>query len=131
MKSKSYPQYAIIQEPTASQLTDTLNEFLKEMDEEVDAIEFDGLTARVKYTVTHRYIPEDLSDEYRLAGIQLKCEDCPYFEPMLKTDGTPDRRKKFGACPFTERGVAFRDSAACESLFRAINNREVRLCLAR
>ena len=89
------------------------------------------MTARVKYMVTERDIPECLADEYQKVGVRLYCEDCPYFEPVRKKDGKIDERKKLGGCPFTERGVAFRDSKACDVLYQAINNKEVRLCLAR
>ena len=74
-------------------------------------------------------VHENIEDEYEDKGISLTCDDCPYFERFVKTDGTPDMRKKVGGCPFSHSGVAYRDSRACETLYSAIQNREVKLCV--
>lgn len=130
MKNRSYPQYAILSENSASALTEKLNETLRTINDDNVTVEFEGLIARVRYTEKETGIPESLSDEYSIKGVSLTCSQCPYFKVMLKKDGTPDERKKVGCCPFAKRGVTFKDSPACDILFQALNNGEVTLCLA-
>ena len=129
MKRESYQQFAIVQGDSAQQLTDRLNAKLYELRKKRPAVTFEGLIARISYeeeTVT----PEDLTDEYRLKGVSLTCQDCPFFSPMLNRNGTPNRTAKRGDCPFAEYGMTRRDSSACDRLFQMINNGEVKLCLA-
>ena len=128
MRSISYPQYRIVQSDTAKELTDELNAILKELKDYGPEVTFEGLTARVAYTLREDAIPESLADEYRVKGVNLYCEDCPYFERIKKRDGTPDLRKKIGLCPFASGGTTFKDCSACETLFKMINSGEVKLC---
>ena len=128
MKSISYPQFRIVEADTAQELTEKLNEIVMDLREQNPQVTFDGyLIARVTYTVTEKGIPEDLSDEYRLHGVKLTCDDCPCFERAKKRDGTDDLRKNFGTCPFY--GMEHKRSNACEKLFEMINSGEVKLCL--
>lgn len=131
MKSISYPQFRIVEADTAQELTETLNRIVMDLKECKPEVTFDGLTARIAYTVTERDIPEDLSDEYHAVGVRLLCEDCPYFKPLTKRDGTEDHRKSFGTCPFQNDGIAHRKMHACETLFKMLNAGEVKLCLAK
>lgn len=128
MREQSYQQYAIVQANSAAILTDLLNSKLKELKGKDPKVEFDGLTARICYT--ERFdVPEDLGEEYSLVGVNLKCSDCPFFEPVEKTDGTVDERRKWGKCPCAEYGRAYSDGAACETLFKMLNGGEIKLCL--
>lgn len=125
---KSYQQFAIVTGDTAQQLTDRLNEKLIELSEKKPTVSFEGMIARISYTEEEDR-PESLADEYKAKGIQLSCQDCPFFGPIYKADGTIDKRIKYGDCQFAKYGRAFRDSMACETLFEKINSGEVRLCL--
>lgn len=129
MINKSYQQFAIVEGDTAQHLTDALNEKLIELQDKGPKVSFEGLIARISYTETVRK-PETLAEEYETRGLRLSCQDCPYFSPILKADGTEDGRVKYGDCPFKEFGRTFRDSQACEMLFQKLNNGEVRLCLS-
>ena len=131
MKSISYPQFRIVEADTAIELTEQLNRIVQDLKECKPEVTFDGLTARIAYQVTENDIPEDLSDEYQVQGVKLFCEDCPYFEPVKKRDGTSDLRKNFGTCPFSSNGIAHKKSHACEALFKMMNAGEVKLCLAK
>lgn len=131
MKVKSYEQYAIVAGDSAQTLTEELNRKLVELSDMRPTVTFEGLIARISYTVTERE-PENLAEEYEARGVQLTCLDCPYFEPLRTRDGSVDRRAKWGDCRAIENDQALvnRDSAACEILFRKINDGEVQLCLS-
>lgn len=129
----SYQQFVIVQADSAQQLTAQVNEELMRLRRKNPHVEFEGLIARISYSEDF-IAPEELCDEYELIGVRLTCQDCPYFIPKKKTDGTPDLRAKVGDCPHKAFGATMgrtsRDNKACETLYEAINSGEVRLCLA-
>lgn len=123
---RSYLQFAIVQGDSAQQLTEKLNHKLYELRDKEPQVTFEGLTARIRYTVEDEEQPgRNGAGEKKL---RLRCSDCPMFEPVRKKDGTPDRRTTFGFCRFAEEGQTFTTSSACKKLYEMINNREVRLC---
>ena len=128
MKVKSYEQYAIVVGDSAQTLTDELNRKLLELSDKRPTVTFEGLIARISYTVTERE-PEDIVEDYEARGVNLTCQDCPFFVPKTNGDGSIDRRAKWGSCHLTN-DLANRDSRACDKLFQMINNGEVRLCLS-
>ena len=129
MKRESFTQYSIVAADTAQRLSEQLNAEVYRLRHKQPTVTFEGLMARIAYTETDEE-PEDVRDEYHLKGVQLTCQDCPFFEPIRKADGTEDRRVKIGDCSYKPLGRTFRDSMACDILFQKINNGEVRLCLA-
>lgn len=129
MRRESYQQFAIVAADSAQELTDRLNAEMFRLKNKRPTVTFEGLIARISYT-EYSEIIESLSDVYKGEGINLKCQDCPVFAPILKSDGTADARIKWGDCPYCEFGRTSRDSAACDKLFKMINSGEVRLCLA-
>ena len=129
MKCGSYQQFAIVAADSAQTLTDQLNAKMIELKDKSPTVTFEGMIARISYTETYN-IPESAADEYELEGVQLTCEDCPYFTPILKADGSEDKRIKWGDCPFCEYGRTSRKSRPCKLLYQRINSGEVRLCLA-
>lgn len=129
MKRTSFQQYAIVAEDSAQRLTETLNAKLFELRHKHPTVTFEGLIARISYTETLEEC-ESLSDEYQLKGVRLSCQDCPLFTPIRKTDGTEDKRVKWGDCPNAHMGRTYRDASACDRLYQMINSGEVRLCLA-
>lgn len=130
MRSESYKQYAIVAADSAQILTEELNAKLKELKYKHPEVTFEGLIARISYTENFD-IPETLGDEYELQGAKFCCEMCPYYEPILKADGTRDERVKYGDCQYSEYGRTFRDSRPCEMLWQSIKSGEVKLCLAK
>lgn len=132
MRRESYQQYAIVKSDSARTFTDQLNAELRRLAEKKPVVTFtdaDPYLARISYIETE-IIPESIRDEYRLEGVDFCCEDCPMFKPIMKTDGTEDRRVKYGGCRYAEFGRTYRTSAACEHLFRMMRSGEVKLCLA-
>lgn len=127
MKRESYQQFAIVAADSAQSLTEQLNAKLMELKAKHPTVTFEGLIARIQYTETVSEA-EDIEDEYELQGVHLTCQDCPYYEPILKANGEIDGRIKYGNCPYCETGRAYRDSRACSTLFQKLNNGEVRLC---
>lgn len=128
MKCRSYQQFAIVAADSAQLLTEQLNAKLRELADKRPTVTFEGLIARIQYEESET-VPECIEDEYELHGVKLTCQDCPFYSPTLKADGTIDGRIKYGVCPFTEYGRAYRDSRACNTLLQKLNSGEVRLCV--
>ncbi len=128
MNKSSYLQYAIIKDDSAEILTDKLNAELYRLRDKQPKTTFDGMVAHIAYYETETK-PETLGDEYEIQGVRLTCEDCPLFTPITKADGSVDKRIKYGDCPESDFGRAYKSARACEKLFRMINNGEVKLCL--
>lgn len=129
MEVRSYQQYAIVQGDSARDLTEQLNEMLFRLKGKNPEVEFEGLTARISYS-ERVAVPENLADEYEMEGVHLTCQDCPFFRPYKKKDGTEDLRRKWGECRFAPYGETARDSSCCKKPFECLNRGEIRLCLA-
>lgn len=125
--SESYQMYAIVQADSAQQLTDQLNEQLYKLRHKHPVVTFEGLIARICYEETE-FDPEPKEEEKPI-NIELTCQDCPYFIPQLKADGTIDQRSRVGGCPFTKYKKAYRDGKLCDKLLNNINDGEVKLCV--
>ena len=128
MISRSYQQFAIVAADSAQQLTDQLNEKLKELRDKSPTVTFEGMIARIQYMESER-VPETLEEEYELQGVQLTCEDCPFFCPTIKADGTRDLRAKWGGCHLSEYGRTDKRARACEKLFQGLSDGRVKLCV--
>lgn len=128
MKVKSYEQFAIVVGDSAQTLTEELNRKLIELADKKPTVTFEGLIARISYTVTDTE-PENVVEDYEARGVHLTCQDCPLFVPMTKADGSIDRRAKWGGCKLLADELTSRDSRACDKLFKMLNNGEVQLCL--
>ena len=130
MKCKSIQQFAIVQSNSASAFEEELNARIREVSDKNPVVKFDGLTAYISYTETVR-IAETVSDEYELQGVTFRCEGCPMFAPILKEDGTEDKRVRYGECELAKYGRTMKDSVACEQLFTMIQNGRIGLCWKR
>ena len=128
MISRSYQQFAIVAADSAQQLTDQLNEKLKELRDKGPTVTFERMIARISYTEREQ-VPESIAEEYEMRGVRLTCEDCPFFTPAIKTDGSEDLRAKWGVCPFAEYKRTTRGSLACDELFQRLNDGRVKLCV--
>lgn len=132
MKYSAYPQYATVKEDTGSLFDLRLNEKVYELRDykpEVKFFESDPLQARITYIVTEQ-TPETVAEASAIEGVRFVCAQCPCFAPLLKDDGTPDKRAKRGGCDWEghEFGITSRDLPACEHLFDLIKEGGVRLC---
>ena len=125
---KSLKRFAIVRETSAQSFEAKLNDTLDSLSEANPTVSFsetgDYMLARIEYTATVELPDPELSE----IGVKFRCEDCPYFEQILKGDGTPDGRVKYGDCPFSKFGRTWKTSNACDILYRAIENGEVKLC---
>ena len=130
MKSHSVKQFAIVRSDSAPHFTDELNAKMVDLigkDPEVRITENGNvLTAQITYTIKVETEPEqkDITE----TGIKFTCEQCPFFEPVYKADGTIDNRIKYGFCECSETGKVFKDSAACQKLYGLIQNGGIGLC---
>lgn len=128
MISRSYQQYAIVAADSAQRLTEELNAELLRLKDKNPTVTFEGMIARIQYTESES-VPESLAEEYEAQGVRLQCQDCPFFTPTLKADGTEDKRAKWGWCPFAEFKRTSGTSPACEKLFEMLNDGRVKLCV--
>ena len=121
-------RFAIVRETSAQSFEERLNETLDSLQEQNPIVTFsetgEYMIARIEYTARVEVPEEPITEK----GIRFTCADCPYFEPIRKGDGTADRRKKYGDCAFSKYGRTFKTSAACDILYRGIENGEVALC---
>ena len=126
--TKSAKRFAIVRETSAQSFETQLNETLDSLYEQNPKVEFsesgDYLIARIEYTAKVEVPEEPISEK----GMKFHCADCPHFEPIRKGDGTVDGRVKYGNCGFSKYGRTFKTSAACDILYRCIENGEVALC---
>lgn len=129
MRTESFQQFAIVAADSAQSLTEQLNAKLYELRNKSPRVTFEGLIARIQYT-EERVETASLADEYEAQGISLTCQDCPYFEPIRKADGSVDRRIRWGECQYSESGRVGRDAAVCDQLFKQLNSGIVRLTLS-
>lgn len=129
--TQSVKRFAIVRETSAQSFESALNEKMTELRELNPTVTFsetgDYMTARIEYTERIEISEETLSE----TGIRFHCVDCPYFEPDTKRDGSVDERKKWGGCKFAEMERTSKYSAACDVLYRLIENGEVSLCLTK
>lgn len=127
MRYETIQQFAVVRGETAAEFTEMLNEKMLELKDKSPRVEFDGLTAYIKYSETVRH-PECLGEEYEVIGVRFCCEQCPAFEPRCKANGTPDARCKKGGCPNTIYNKTFADASACDLLYEMLKEGKVKLC---
>ena len=133
MRCESFKQYAIVRADSAAEFTQLLNAEMKRLSKKFPEPSFsdsDPFMARISYT-EHVLIPESLADEYELKGVNLTCKDCPFFEPVMKADGTTDGRCKKGGCQHSKFGqITLKTMPMCDTVFEMLNEGTVKLCLA-
>lgn len=128
MKNQKIKQFAIIESNSAYDFQEQLNEKMEALSECNPEVEFStrsDMFARITYT-KQIAIEEKTPAE---AGIRFTCGECPLFVPIMKRDGTPDLRIKYGDCPYKELGRVWRTSSACNVLYTMIKNGSVHLVL--
>lgn len=130
MKSSVYEQFAIVQENSASLFTARLNEELYRLRDSRPAVKFsesDPLCAYIHYTVSVN-TPESVAEASELEGVHFVCSQCPFFNPVMKEDGSEDKRCKWGDCEHAEYGRTLKTGSACDKLYELIKEGDVRLC---
>lgn len=131
MKCESIQQFAIVNEDSASAFEEVLNAKMKELSRNHPVIAFNEnypFYARISYTQTVE-IPENVADQFELEGACFHCGDCPMFQPILKADGTVDGRVRYGNCEMSEFGRTYKDSKACDQLYKMLKSGRIGLCL--
>ena len=125
--TKSLLKYAIVRETAAELFEEKLNEKLFEFRDETPSVEFDSvggdLVARIKYKETVEVAEAKPSE----VGIRFTCGDCPCFEYETSADGSIDRRKKWGGCPYAYMERTAISSPACDVLYNGIRNGDIGL----
>lgn len=132
MKEERYQQFLTVKAEAPELFTEDLNQAIYKLREKSPVVHFsetDPLCAYVSYTERFE-APENIEDEYELQGVRFTCEMCPMFSPIMKRDGTPDARLKYGDCPESEFGRTYKDSQACAKLYQMLRDGRVKLVRA-
>lgn len=132
MKEERYQQFVTVKAEAPELFTEDLNRATYELRSKNPVVHFsktDPLCAYVSYTERFE-APENIEEEYELQGVRFTCEMCPMFSPIMKRDGTPDARLKYGDCPESEFGRTYKDSQACAKLYQMLRDGRVRLVRA-
>lgn len=130
MKRSSYEQFAIVHADSATLFNEQLNEEIYRLRDNNPVVHFSEsipFYAQIKYRV-EAISPETVAEASEMEGVRFVCAQCPYFKAPLKDDGTPDKRCKYGDCEHTELGRTRKMSPACERLYEAIKEGDVKLC---
>lgn len=131
MKRSSYEQFAIVAADSAQVFTQKLNaEIFRLKDNDPVVIFSESASpfyARIKYTVSTE-TPETIAEASAVEGVSFVCLQCPFFKPVLKEDGTIDKRVKWGDCEHAEFGRTYKTTPACEKLYELIKEGDVKLC---
>ena len=131
MKQDRYQQFITVKAEAPEPFTEDLNRAIYELREKSPVVHFsetDPLCAYISYT-EHVQTPESIGEEYELQGIKFRCEMCPMFTPIMKRDGTPDGRLRYGDCPRSEFGRTYKDSQACDELYQMLRDGIVKLTI--
>lgn len=130
MKSSVYEQFAIVQSDSAALFTAKLNETIYRLRNSNPVVKFseaDPLCAYIHYVV-YENTPETVAEASEMEGVHFVCAQCPYFHPIMKEDGTPDKRVKWGDCEYAELGRTMRMASACDKLYETIKEGDVKIC---
>lgn len=123
----SIEKFAIVRETSAALFEEKLNDALFELRENSPSVEFDSvgsdMIARIKYKEQTERTERPLSER----GVRFTCGDCPCFEYERNADGSIDRRKKWGGCPYAYMERTTLQSAACDVLYNGIKNGDIGL----
>lgn len=129
MKNAIYQQFITIKAAAPDIFTEGLNDAIYKLRDKNPTVRFsenDPLCAYVSYTENYE-TPESLGEEYEMQGIRFTCEMCPLFTPIMKRDGSPDARLRYGDCPEGEFGRTYKDSRACDKLYQMLKAGRVKL----
>lgn len=129
MKNERYQQFLTVKADAPEIFTEDLNKAVYELRAKNPVVKFseiDPLCAYVSFTERHE-MPESLGEEYVMQGIRFTCEMCPLFSPIMKRNGTPDARLRYGDCPESEFGRTYKDSQACDKLYQMLKAGRVKL----
>lgn len=130
MKHSRYEQFAIVTADSAPLFSQKLNDELfrlKDSEPVVYFSESNPYYARIKYVVDSS-TPETVAEASVAEGVSFVCCQCPYFVPVLKDDGTDDKRVKYGDCEHAELGRTKRMTAACDKLYELIKEGDIKIC---
>lgn len=129
MKQERFQQFRTVKADAPEIFTEDLNKAVYELRMKNPVVKFsetDPLCAYVSFTERYQ-APESIGDEYELQGVQFTCEMCPMFTPIMKRDGTPDGRLRYGDCPESEFGRTYKDSTACDKLYQMLKAGKIKL----
>ena len=122
MKRNRYKQIRLVQGESTAEAVEKFNRAmadLRDLNPEVERI--DSQTFFIYYTLTE-VVAETKADKYELRGEEIRCADCPFFEPFLTANGSPDKRMKRGFCLKKNRDV-FKSMRADSECYEWIERR--------
>lgn len=124
MREKSYQQIRVISCHDPTEFQRQFNAAQEELATKNPRVEFNMAQGHCAYIIYNEtvYTPETAEDEFSQAGISYHCRNCPKFEWPMTQAGAINHVKKLGKCPITPQGATYRNSPACEYLYKGILN---------
>lgn len=115
MKYYEVKRYKIIYDNKVTVFEKKLNDAIEDLRDKRPEINISesrpkGFLAYITYLECQK-VPETLSDELELRGLQIKCNDCPYIQR------TTDARRKRFKCPYAPYGQTYLESPACNKFY--------------
>ena len=120
MKTTKVEQYAFIR-MNEEGFEEKLNETIRTLSDLKPEVSFTDSMARIKY-IEEIEVEEPAPKEI---GCKFTCGDCPNLQPILNRKGLPDGRIKYGDCPYSELGRAWKSNEACDILYTMIKNGDI------
>ena len=124
MRESTYQQIRVISCHDPTEFQSQFNEAMQELASKNPKVDFNmacGHCAYITYQ-ERKSTPETAEDEFYTMGIKYHCRNCPRFEWPTTKSGEIHRIQKKGVCPVSNMGVTWRDSDACEYLYKSIIN---------
>lgn len=119
MRTQSYDQYVAVTGLTFEEAVDKLNCTIREHAKGyIESTMIDACNYLVHFK-EYVNIPETIEDEMEISGKQIYCVDCPHYRPILKDDGTPDKRTKFAMCARWGHKI-YQDGTADDKCYRIL-----------
>ena len=122
MEELKIPKYRTIDEQSAKEFDDALNQAVEDLAEFEPKVTFlDKFCARIEFYPREKIkvIVKTVRDEFRLDGVYYHCRNCPYLEVP------DDRRVKWGKCKYASSGLSHKNHEACEFFYKQVKQNAV------
>ena len=119
MRKENVIQVEVIDAHNASDYKEKFNRTMRELSSKKPTFKQDSVNpflVFIYYTEEGICVPETLSDEFKLAGRDMRCGECPYF--FVNED------KRYGARCLIHRCIVRADRECCDEYLEEVKARE-------
>lgn len=119
MRYDDITKIKVVHEETAEDFERKLNVILSNVkNPKIEWNNNKGFCAYVTYTEEVATV-DDIKDVFHSEGVYWHCRNCPYAEK------TTDKRRKRVGCKIRPTGMTYKDSEACDFLYRQLLSGEL------